>query len=334
MFTDSAVLIFSALLILLCAELFTNSIEWVGHILKLSEGTIGSVFAAIGTALPETLVPMIAVICFGKSHGNEVSIGAIAGAPFMLCTLTFAVCGISVWLSASRGRRSPKLNMDPALVSRDLGFFIGTYSIGMASALAPGLSSIRGFIAIGLVLIYPFYLYLTFSDKGEISQEPERLHFAKPGNHKSDHIGLVTLQVILGLSGILAGAYFFVDHLQSLALGLGVSPLLLSLVLTPIATNLPENTNSILWARRGKDTLALCNISGALVFQCCFSVAFGVGCTPWNLDPQTLATVIISISVAAVYLFLLKRGSLKSTHLMCGAIIYLITIAAVIFTHG
>ena len=135
MLTDCVVLISAVFLILFCAELFTNGIEWMGQILKLSEGTIGSVFAAIGTALPETLIPFIAVVCFGKAHGDEVSIGAIAGAPFMLCTLTFAVCGFSVWLSASRGRRSHKLNVDPSVLSRDLEFFIGSYSIGMAAAI-------------------------------------------------------------------------------------------------------------------------------------------------------------------------------------------------------
>src|SRR5438034_1359613 len=76
----------SLVLILLAAELFTNGIEWVGETLGLSEGAVGSVLAAVGTALPETLLPLVA-IAIGHPQGEEIGIGAILGAPFMLSTL-------------------------------------------------------------------------------------------------------------------------------------------------------------------------------------------------------------------------------------------------------
>ena len=38
--------------ILAGAELFTNGIEWFGLKLGLAEGAVGSVLAAVGTALP------------------------------------------------------------------------------------------------------------------------------------------------------------------------------------------------------------------------------------------------------------------------------------------
>src|SRR5215468_3500241 len=86
--------------IVLAAELFTNGIEWLGQRLHLSEGVVGSVLAAVGTALPETLIPFVAVLFYGSRQGHEVGIGAIAGAPFMLSTLTLSLCGLSMWYYA------------------------------------------------------------------------------------------------------------------------------------------------------------------------------------------------------------------------------------------
>ncbi|MGF6267477.1 Ca2+/Na+ antiporter [Paraburkholderia youngii] len=47
--------------ILVAAELFTNALEHLGERLKISERITGSLFAAIGTALPETMVPLLAL---------------------------------------------------------------------------------------------------------------------------------------------------------------------------------------------------------------------------------------------------------------------------------
>ncbi len=39
------------------------------------------------------------------------------------------------------------------------------------------------------------------------------------------------------------------------------------LLVAPIATELPEKFNAVIWIRQGKDTLAMGNITGAMVFQ-------------------------------------------------------------------
>ena len=66
---DILILIAAFLIILLGAELFTNSIEWFGRKLNLAEGAVGSVLAAVGTALPETMIPIIAIL-FASGEGS------------------------------------------------------------------------------------------------------------------------------------------------------------------------------------------------------------------------------------------------------------------------
>ena len=78
---------------------------------------------------------------------------------------------------------------------------------------------------------------------------------------------VVNLQVIAALGLIVLGAVFFVDAVEHIATQFNVDSTLLALVIAPIATELPEKFNSIIWVRQGKDTLAMGNITGAMVFQ-------------------------------------------------------------------
>ena len=104
---DIAILVVAFLVILLGAELFTNGIEWFGRKLNLAQGAVGSVLAAVGTALPETMIPVIAIIFGGGGEATHaVGVGAILGAPFMLSTLAMFVTGIGViYLAQAAGDR-------------------------------------------------------------------------------------------------------------------------------------------------------------------------------------------------------------------------------------
>src|ERR1051326_9187039 len=112
--------------ILAGAELFTNGVEWVGESFGLSEGAVGSVLAAVGTALPETLLPLVAIIS-GHHAGEEIGIGAILGAPFILTTLAMVVIGVTVLFAARGGRRSTDLAFDRRVLRQDLGYFLVMY---------------------------------------------------------------------------------------------------------------------------------------------------------------------------------------------------------------
>ncbi len=78
------ILISSIGVMLLGAGLFTNGIEWFGKKLNVSDRAIGSVFAGVGTALPETMIPIVAIL-FGTTS-QEVEVGVrLSGPP--LCSV-------------------------------------------------------------------------------------------------------------------------------------------------------------------------------------------------------------------------------------------------------
>ncbi len=110
-------------------------------------------------------------------------------------------------------------------------------------------------------------------------------------------------------------------EISSEALGLPAG--LVALVLAPLATELPEKLNSLIWVRDGKDTLALGNITGAMVFQSTIPVTLGVLFTPWVLGPLNLFSAVLAlVSGALVYVALRRKGPLHSWQLMIGGVFY------------
>src|SRR3977135_435529 len=118
------VLIVGAFVLLLAgAEVSTNGVEWLGLKLRISEGATGSILAAIGTATPETLIPVVAILFTNSADSDEIGVGAILGAPFMLATLLMLLIGATAYfLRKRRGRDT--LRVDAAHATRDLSFFL------------------------------------------------------------------------------------------------------------------------------------------------------------------------------------------------------------------
>src|SRR5688500_6469097 len=117
--------------ILVAAELFTNGIEWFGHKLNLAEGAVGSVLAAVGTALPETMIPLVAILFAGTGAdagaGHEIGVGAILGAPFMLSTLAMFVTGLGVIFYARRRRTGRVMPVDTHVLGLVIRYFFVAY---------------------------------------------------------------------------------------------------------------------------------------------------------------------------------------------------------------
>ncbi|MEJ7841474.1 MAG: hypothetical protein WKF95_06850 [Rubrobacter sp.] len=137
--------------------------------------------------------------------------------------------------------------------------------------------------AVGSVLAaYAYYVRRALSSGGAMEEVPERLTLWRFGSRPPTWA--VVAQLVIALVLIVVGAQVFVDavELSSEAVGL---PAGLGRELAPLATELPEKLNSIIWVRDGKDTLALGNITGAMVFQSTIPVAIGVLFTPWVLGP-------------------------------------------------
>jgi cation:H+ antiporter len=129
---------------------------------------------------------------------------------------------------------------------------------------------------------------------------------------------------------IVAGAELFVGGIKFLAVQIGMPSLVLALVLAPVATELPEKFNSIIWIGKKKDTLALGNITGAMVFQSSIIPALGIMTTPWQLDGISLLSGLLVLSSSFILLIsVLSTKELRANHLIFSGFFYLIFILVV-----
>ncbi len=323
MIADILMTLVSLGMILLSCVVFTNAIEWLGHKVHLGQGVVGSIFAAVGTALPETVIPIIAILSNKDGKALEVGIGSIAGAPFMLGTLAFFITGLAVVIYRLMGRRKLAMNADPRVVTRDLSYFIMIYAIAVFASFLQ-IYLLKVVVSVILVFLYIVYLKKTFSQECEQCGDLDPLFTSRFLKAKAT-LPWIIAQALLGLAVIILGADLFVKYVQHLSGHLGVSTLVLSIIITPIATELPEKLNSVIWTGKKKDTLALGNITGAMVFQSSVPVVFGILFTPWHLAGVTLVTAILALSGALFYLIWIKVT--KKVHpfpLLVGGILYAI----------
>ncbi|MBF7083723.1 sodium:calcium antiporter [Desulfallas sp. Bu1-1] len=309
---DIAILIISLGIIFISAGLFTNGVEWLGKKMNLSEGAVGSVLAAVGTALPETIIPLIAILFGVGDAAHEIGIGAILGAPFMLGTLAIFLSGGAVLMFRNRRADNyPRIEPDPHVLRRDMAFFLIVYTIAITASFVGHV--LKLVIILGLIAAYICYVYKTFTSGANMgaSSEIEPLLFARA--HGDPPLFRVLSQVVLAFIGIVVGAKFFVDGIAHLSASLGASPLVIALLIAPVATELPEKINSVIWLSHRKDTLALGNITGAMVFQSSVIPAVGIALTPWRLDPVALLSAMLALlSALVIYLLIRYRGFLDS----------------------
>jgi cation:H+ antiporter len=348
---DLVVLAVAFVVILLGAELFTNGVEWFGRKLGLAEGAVGSVLAAVGTALPETTIPIVAILFSSGEHSSEVGLGAILGAPFMLATLAMFVTGAAVMWQARSRDAGDEMPLDGGVVRADLLSFFAMYglAIGAAIVLPTDPAWPKLLVAAVLLLAYGRYVVKHFAADPAVDLEdlaPLRLHRldarARREQPEVPRLRIVSVQVLVALGCIVVGAVAFVDAVDAIARGIGVSEVLLALVIAPIATELPEKLNSVIWIRQGKDTLAVGNITGAMVFQSAIPVSVALVFAPqtWAVGPGSYTAFasagIALLATAVIFAPYLAGGAARRLHgrrLLVGGglyVLYLVLVAVVI----
>jgi cation:H+ antiporter len=342
--------------IVAAASLFTNAVEILGGRLNLGQGAVGSVLAAVGTALPETMIPIVAVLAAvfgGRDPGTagEIGIGAILGAPFMLATLAMFVVGASALTFRNRREQgaeircgeavadefpwckapSKSVNIDANTIGRDIAFFLIFFAVAAGVGVVELIYPLKVVLALLLIAAYALYVRRTLHSGAALEEVPERLTLWRHGSEPPSWA--VVCQAALALVLMVVGAQIFVDAVEHAAEFAGLPAGLVALVLAPLATELPEKINSVIWVRDGKDTLALGNITGAMVFQSTVPVTFGVLFTRWELEPLNLFSVVLAlVSGGFVYVVLRRRKALRSWQLMVGGAFYLVfLVGAVIF---
>lgn len=325
------IMIVSALLIYFSCELFVNGIEWVGKTFNISQSAVGSVLAAFGTALPESIVTFIAVVFGVNTSQKDIGVGAALGGPLVLSTIGYAVIGICIIIFSGRRKMGSCINVNVKKLARDQIWFmfIFIFKIGLG-LLAFTIKPWLGFLFLIAYAIY-FYKEMSVNTIG-VAEELEPLKFSsKSINPKKS---LILAQTIISLIFIFIASQLFVHNLDTLSISLGMSPHLVALLLSPIATELPEILNVFIWVKQGKENLAIANISGSMMIQATVPSALGIIFTPWILDKSLMFSAIVTFGAIIAIWTTLKIGCLSAKKLSLNALLYVVFIIGFLLIEG
>jgi cation:H+ antiporter len=294
------------------------------------------------------MIPIIAILFATGESSHHIGIGAILGAPFMLATLAMFVTGAGVILARRRRRSGVTMTVDTHVLAHDMRYFAIAYAIAIGAAFLPVEPIwLKWIVAAVLLGIYAWYVRAHFVADAEDDPEelaPLRFHRLDRNAHRSDptipRLRVVNVQVLAALGLIVLGAVAFVDAVEHLASQLGVDEVLLALVIAPIATELPEKFNSLIWVRQGKDTLAMGNITGAMVFQSTIPtvVALVFASSAWAISDDSLVAFasagIAFLSAAFIFIPMARRSRLTGRALLVGGLFYLFYLGLVLAEIG
>lgn len=320
----------SALLIYLACDYFVNGVEWVGQKFDFGQKATGTILAAFGTALPESVVTFVAVV-FGKTQAQKgIGVGAALGGPLVLGTIAYAVVGWTLLASRPGRQRFALLDVDHQHLSRDQGFFLvifgGTVALGLVAFTAKPWC--------GLVLLAAYATYVwketrSRRDESEGALEPLKL---RPKDRQPS-TGWVLLQTVAAMLLIFAACRVFVDQLQALGPVTGLSPQVVALLLSPIATELPEVLNAVIWVQQGKERLALANVSGAMMIQATVPTSFGLFFTPWMLSGTLRWAAAVTATSVLTLCFLFHRGRMSAGMLSLFFLFYVLFAGTTALVH-
>ena len=321
----------SAVAIYVACEYFVNAIEWCGKRMNLGATAVGTVLAAFGTALPESAVTLTAV-AFGKTpQARDIGVGAAMGGPLVLATVAYGVVGLALWLNQRKLKRADHdVRADARRLAGDQLAFLAIFAVKVGLGLLA--FAIKPWLGVLFLAAYALYVWREIraddtADEDEDEDELEPLKL-RPGN---TNLFWACLQASAALGVIAFASHLFVGQLEAIGHRAGLAPHLVALLLSPVATELPETMNAIIWVRQGKERLALANISGAMMIQATIPSALGIIFTPWRFD----ATLIVSGAVTAIAIVVLwamfRSGKVDSRTLAGVGLLYGLFAAWLVF---
>ena len=308
-------------LVVVAADSFTNAVEWIDAKSKLTRGASGAIVAAIGSSLPETIVAVIALLVLGDPRSQAIGIGAVIGAPFMLATVVFSLIGV---IALVRRRRDGKPPLDIPVAPTVFGgtLFFATFALALGASFVRG-HAVHTAAAVVVLAAYALYLYYHLRAQDQAGEEePPALRIAPASRNPS--MALIVLQLGIGLALSVVASRLFIASLWQASLVFGVSPFIISLYLSPIATELPEASSVMLWMRRKEDTLAMGNVLGAMMFQTSIACGIAMVASPWQLGTGAYAAGVASLAAVAVLVITtLVRQRVEPLALACVGLLYL-----------
>jgi len=285
--------------------LFTNAIEFVGHRLRWTGSFTGAVVAPVVTSSPELILFLVAVLIHGGKVGEEIGIGTLLGQPFMAATIVYPMIVAIAVIGYLAGRRDDTvLEVERVLVVPYLVFTLLYPLVLIPTFLTNAL--VKAVVGALVLASYFAYTYVMYKQGGEIVEEVEEVYFNKV--FRRYPLLTALLQLATSVALIFYGAKMMVYGIDLLSRGIRASPMAMAILISPLATVLPESITAVIWTIRNRDTMAVGALIGEKVLYSTFYPAIGVLFTSWSLDIHAIVSIVIVEVVSLIMLYYVWRG--------------------------
>jgi len=316
----------SSAAIYFACEFFVNGVEWLGRKLGVGETATGTILAAFGTALPESAITFAAVVFGRDAAQKDIGVGAALGGPLVLATISYAVVGMAMlWNRRRLGRETGLVECDAKRLRNDQAWFASLFVVKVAL----GVLVFRYKAWLGALFLLAYGVYLLRELRGEQVHSDELLEPLTLHPNGDPGLGWPLLQTTLSLVAIAIASKVFVGQLEAIGAWAGLSAQLVALLLSPVATELPETMNALIWVRQGKERLALANISGAMMIQATIPTALGLFYTSWMFSRALIVSGIVTLAAVGILLMLFSRRAVNGRALVPLAALYGVFVAVI-----
>ena len=227
---------------------------------------VGRTLLSVATTLPE-----IAIVVYAAAGGfYGTAIGAGLGSNLLMMTLGLAIMLLVATTTLSK---APLKGIDVSAFKLDKIFLLIT-AVASAALFLDGYDFIDGFIFAGL---FGAYLVMALVEMRAEKKKARAEQLENPDHHEAGAGQAVTgkamakaiLAFAAGTAGIFLGAEPFIHSLEGFSTDLGVSVVILAVILSPIAGEMPEKISMILLARKGAAgaSIAVANVLGSKVLN-------------------------------------------------------------------
>ena len=348
-------LLVSAVVIYLACEWFVNAVEWLGAQFKVGAVAVGTILAAVGTALPESVVTLVAALFGSKAHGEDIAVGAALGGPLVVGTIAYGVTGLMLLLARRRNAAAvaaapPRsgipgaaeseggdevddgglAGVDKARLARDQTWFLVIFAVKIGLGLVA--LAIKPWLGWLFFAVYGVYFWREMRADGDHASSDGLEPLKLQPRRETPARWIVIAQTLLTLVVIFAASQLFVRQLEWAGPALGLPSVVVALLLSPVATELPEVLNAIIWVRQGKTHLALANISGAMMIQATVPSGIGLLLTPWRFDAALILAGAATMAAVAYLLWLFTTRRVTPARLAAAAGFYAVFAGALAFT--
>ncbi len=270
---------------------------------------VGRTFMSVATTLPE-----IAIVIYAAAEGSfGVALGSGLGSNLLMMTLGLA---LMLLIATTRLSRAPLKGLDVSRFGLDKLFLFMTSVISLALFI-DGYNFIDGIIFSGLFVAY---LALAYREARTERRSRDPSSVTGPTQSRGSSIRKAALIFIAGTVGIYFGAGPFIEALKGVATEIGVSPVVLAVIISPIAGEMPEKLSMVVLARKGEKgtNIAVANVLGSKILNNTLLLAVAVfgamayGGFSYRRAPTPLLTdqMILVTSVTILALLPMLRRSI------------------------